>query len=239
MNRLQPPTTPTILRLTPSSRRLYSPSQQLLTQLPSSTASPRPLLQTTPSTNTNNEVMPTVPISPAIIHHSQQLEIGPPSTPTPHDGIDESPKDSTAKKRALRSDVWDHYGKVKINGQAKARCHYCPAILSAGSNSGTTHLRRHTVTCQQVNGVNSTCPKGSRAWVFSQHRSQEEFSKMVVEHEYCFAMAGHQRFIKFMGTTQPGFVVPSRKTLRNDCWDPVYYNKPCVPCHEGNRKRTS
>jgi hypothetical protein len=42
---------------------------------------------------------------------------------------------------------------------------------------------------------------------------------MIILHEYPFSMAEHEGFIDFMHTAQPTFVIPGRRTVRNNFID--------------------
>jgi hypothetical protein len=46
-------------------------------------------------------------------------------------------------KRKLKSDVWNDFDKIVVNGVAKGRCHWCKKELSATVRSGTSHLCSH------------------------------------------------------------------------------------------------
>ena len=51
------------------------------------------------------------------------------------------------KKGKKVSTAWDHFTKVTINGEKKAKCMHCNAILEAKYTSGTTSLNRHVKSC--------------------------------------------------------------------------------------------
>jgi hypothetical protein len=72
--------------------------------------------------------------------------------------VDMSPTMSTAKMmrraRASRSDVWKDMDEVKkvVDGKevrVGAICKVCKSRLSASSNGGTGHLRRHIKSCKR------------------------------------------------------------------------------------------
>ncbi|PWA48297.1 hypothetical protein CTI12_AA441370 [Artemisia annua] len=50
-------------------------------------------------------------------------------------------------KRKLRSSAWNHFKKIKVNGEEKAECNYCQSKLVAKSSSGTRHLLDHFGRC--------------------------------------------------------------------------------------------
>jgi hypothetical protein len=79
--------------------------------------------------------------------------------------VDASPIVSTAKmigmSRASRSDVWQDMDEVKkvIGGKAirvGTICTVCKSRLSASSNGGTGHLRRHFKSCKRKSLASSS-----------------------------------------------------------------------------------
>ena len=57
------------------------------------------------------------------------------------------PEHDVTKKRKLKSIVWNHFSKQKINGLDKAICNYCKKKLAGSSRAGTTHLHDHFKIC--------------------------------------------------------------------------------------------
>jgi hypothetical protein len=79
--------------------------------------------------------------------------------------VDASPIVSTAKmigmSRASRSDVWQDMDEVKkVIGRKEIRvgtiCTVCKSRLSASSNGGTGHLRRHFKSCKRKSLASSS-----------------------------------------------------------------------------------
>ena len=81
------------------------------------------------------------------------------SLPTPHlmdDEDNQTQGESAASvthgglrhRGRLRSIVWEHFEKKKINGIDKAVCNYCKNALVTRSSDGTKHLHDHLKTCQ-------------------------------------------------------------------------------------------
>jgi hypothetical protein len=79
--------------------------------------------------------------------------------------VDASPKVSTAKtigmSRASRFDVWQDMHEVKkVIGGKEIRvgtiCTVCKSRLSASSNGGTGHLRRHFKSCKRKSLASSS-----------------------------------------------------------------------------------
>jgi hypothetical protein len=111
----------------------------------------------------------------------------------------------------------------------KAQCNYCHKKLAGASTSGTNHLRRHSVRCLAGSGANTPATQGllgftssaqttsNQVWTFSQDITQENLAKMIILHEYPFAIVEHKGFIEFMQIAQPKFIMPGRKTIRSDC----------------------
>ncbi|CAL5042226.1 unnamed protein product [Urochloa decumbens] len=50
------------------------------------------------------------------------------------DGEDEE-EDGSGSKRKLRSEVWNDFGRVRVDGVWKAKCHHCGKKLSAVSRN--------------------------------------------------------------------------------------------------------
>ena len=45
--------------------------------------------------------------------------------------------------------VWNHFTKIKVNGEDKAECNYCKKKLGGKSKHGTKHLHQHMDSCIQ------------------------------------------------------------------------------------------
>jgi hypothetical protein len=109
-------------------------------------------------------------------------------------------------------------------GTVKAVCNYCKTGLSAASQAGTNHLRRHAdkcflehggVTVQRQSQLSFT-GRSKVVWIFSQDESRDKLARMFIKHKYPFSMAEHEGFIDFMQTVQPQFTIPGWMTLRNN-----------------------
>ncbi|KAH7845735.1 hypothetical protein Vadar_005431 [Vaccinium darrowii] len=55
----------------------------------------------------------------------------------------EQATETNSGEAKLRSPFWGHYNRVKINGEWKACCKYCPAKISGKTENGTSHLQQH------------------------------------------------------------------------------------------------
>jgi hypothetical protein len=134
-------------------------------------------------------------------------------------------------KRKLKSDVWNEFDKIIVNGVAKARCHWCKNELSATSRSGTSHLRSHLISCESRNtrkGLKQSTLKLSKTqdgsvlvekYVFDQGVARKELALMICVHEYPLSIVDHVGFRRFCAALQPLFKVVSRNTIRKDILD--------------------
>ncbi|CAN0893335.1 hypothetical protein LINGRAPRIM_LOCUS2692 [Linum grandiflorum] len=55
--------------------------------------------------------------------------------------------------RKLKSYVWEHFTKIKINDSDKAKCNYCKRLLGGHSKNGTSHLMFHVSSCLQKKNI--------------------------------------------------------------------------------------
>ncbi|KMS99639.1 hypothetical protein BVRB_1g022080 [Beta vulgaris subsp. vulgaris] len=134
---------------------------------------------------------------------------------------------STRKGRKLTSPVWDHFERIDVNGEKKAKCLHCDKLMSAKGSNGTSHLRDHMVKrCirkhQKVDIRQMFLSVSKRAdgttsvenTNFSQEISRKELANMVIVHEYPLAMVDHIGFRRFVNSLNPSFKIISRNTLR-------------------------
>ncbi|CAI0386138.1 unnamed protein product [Linum tenue] len=127
----------------------------------------------------------------------------------------------------LKSVVWQHYTKVRINEIVKAKCNYCKKQLGGESNNGTTHLKNHTKICvqkkirdgsQKILGPHYLA-KGKQdlvATAFNSDFSKRELAIAITMHEYPLSMVDHLYFKRFVCSLQPLFTVPSRNTIKKE-----------------------
>ena len=67
---------------------------------------------------------------------------------TPCSTLLDRPKDAQARpsneitkeQGRLKSVVWNHFKRRKVDGKDKAECNYCTRLLVGGSKNGTKHL---------------------------------------------------------------------------------------------------
>ncbi|KAJ0432485.1 putative transcription factor/ chromatin remodeling BED-type(Zn) family [Helianthus annuus] len=141
------------------------------------------------------------------------------------------------KKRKSSSPAWEHFTKLKVNGELKAECNYCKKRLAAGSSNGTRHLLAHMDTCkkrknkdirQQVLSANQIKTSGQSelsCYNFDADKSRKDLAEMVIVHEYPLVIVEHRGFRKFVCGLQPFFKVPSRNTLKSNIMKIFEYEK--------------
>ncbi|KAJ1425712.1 Zinc finger, BED-type [Sesbania bispinosa] len=63
--------------------------------------------------------------------------------------IGDGNEDSTTQMgtRRLKSVVWKHFTKIKVNGEDEAKCIYCKKLLGGKSKKGTKHMHQHMDIC--------------------------------------------------------------------------------------------
>ncbi|CAL1413299.1 unnamed protein product [Linum trigynum] len=127
----------------------------------------------------------------------------------------------------LKSHVWAHYTKIRLNGAVKAKCNYCKKLLVGESNNGTTHLKNHTRICvqkkirdgsQKILGPHYLA-QGKQdlvATAFNADFSKRELAIAITMHEYPLSIVEHLYFKRFVCSLQPLFTVPSRGTIKKE-----------------------
>ncbi|KAK9983090.1 hypothetical protein SO802_032615 [Lithocarpus litseifolius] len=67
------------------------------------------------------------------------------STPLdrPEDAQAQPNNEITEERGRLKSVVWNHFKKRKVDGKDKAECNYCTSLLVEGSKNGTKHFHDH------------------------------------------------------------------------------------------------
>jgi hypothetical protein len=141
--------------------------------------------------------------------------------------VDPDVEGNKRKEMAARSNMWQHFTKIKENGQLrKGKCNYCKhEITTHPVLNGTSAMRRHFNSCKknlhrvddakqgvlQVNRNNSV-----GTWKFDPDLLRKAFSEMVIEDELPFAFGEKLGFKKFMNVACPRFIVSSRRTCTRD-----------------------
>ncbi|KMT11306.1 hypothetical protein BVRB_5g109870 [Beta vulgaris subsp. vulgaris] len=136
---------------------------------------------------------------------------------------------AACKSRKLTSPVWDHFERLTIDEEKKAKCIHCEKILPANSTNGTSHLKDHlNLRCSKKNfkvDIHQKLLNVSRksdgtcsvdATNFNQEVSRKELANMVIMHEYPLAIVDHAGFRRFVSSLNPSFKIISRPTLRAD-----------------------
>ncbi|XP_021984938.1 zinc finger BED domain-containing protein RICESLEEPER 3-like [Helianthus annuus] len=107
----------------------------------------------------------------------------------------EGAKETVDRKRKLTSPAWEHFKKIKVNGEEKAECNYCNTKLGAKSKNGTKHLLFHMEKCpkrknkdirQQVLSMNHVKLSGHSdvsCYNFDADQSRTDLAEMVIIHE--------------------------------------------------------
>ncbi|KAK7268381.1 hypothetical protein RIF29_21079 [Crotalaria pallida] len=127
----------------------------------------------------------------------------------------------------LKSSVWKHFTKVKVDGQDKAQCNYCKKYLGGKSKNGTTHLHGHYRSClkRKMNPKNQTVftpklnAKGKQEMVaatYDPENAKLELAKAIIIHEYPHSIVDHHGFKRYSASLQPLFHVPSRNTIKKE-----------------------
>ncbi|GJV21178.1 zinc finger BED domain-containing protein RICESLEEPER 2-like protein [Tanacetum coccineum] len=157
----------------------------------------------------------------------------PPMTPTATQDQTEADDGSNevlqvGRKRKLTSPCWNHFKKIRVNGEWKADCNYCHKKLSASSSSGTKHLNDHYKRClyrpildirqhilvEDKNKADGTTSSFLSNYTFNEDTSRQNLAEMIILHEYLFSMVEHHGFRKFVKGLQPLFRIPCRNTIK-------------------------
>lgn len=134
------------------------------------------------------------------------------------------------------SEAWEYFDRVDVKGVTKAKCKYCPAILSYKGANGTSHLLKHAKkVCpgrhlrlgvkgqtqlkvkSEVDGTTTLeLKEKEKDRKFDQEFSRRELATMVVIHEYPLSMVDHIGFRRFVKSLNTNFKMITRNTLRSD-----------------------
>uniref|UniRef100_A0A1D1ZIW3 Putative AC transposase n=1 Tax=Anthurium amnicola TaxID=1678845 RepID=A0A1D1ZIW3_9ARAE len=140
------------------------------------------------------------------------------------------------KERKLRSSVWLNMTREKKeDGNYIAICNHCKKKMCANSSNGTTHLKNHLKFCatyqralrkkldvgQQLLSVSESINTDGSSKVdifqFDQERSRQDLARMIILHEYPFAIVDHIGFRTFIRNLQLQFQLHTRNTIQGDC----------------------
>lgn len=137
---------------------------------------------------------------------------------------------TSSQKKKKVSKAWDHFTKIKVNGEQKAKCMHCNAILEAKYQSGTTTLNRHVESCFKRNQPkidealkgslkiikreDGTCDMGYDS--FDQNILRSLIARMVIMHELPLRFVEYKGFREMMAHANPVVKPMSRNTLKNE-----------------------
>lgn len=137
--------------------------------------------------------------------------------------------DNTEGRSRRRSEVWKDFTEDKRpDGSAGARCKHCGLLLSASSNSGTSHLNRHLkLHCPRkkykdvkemfASASVKQCNGGSKGFKLDQDVSRRNLAKLVISAELPFDIVEQPTFVNFVMSLQPMFQFVGRETVKSDC----------------------
>jgi hypothetical protein len=128
----------------------------------------------------------------------------------------------------LKSSMWNHFKKRKIDGVFKAVCNYCSKHLGGDSKNGIRHLHNHYKRCprrtikdirqqilvQEQNKKNSTTSLSP--YHFDQDVSRKELANMIILHEYPLSIVEHIGFRSYSASLQLMFKMVTRNTIKRD-----------------------
>ncbi|KAH9716312.1 BED-type domain-containing protein [Citrus sinensis] len=163
------------------------------------------------------------------------------SLPTPHlmdDEGNQTQGESAAsvthgglrRRGRLRSIVWEHFEKKKINFIDKAVCNYCKNALVARSSDGTKHLHDHLKTCQVKKEIEATefppakkaaGEKGKNAVEthFDPNVTRRKMARAIVMHEHPLSIVEHQGLRDVMSSLNQLWKPVSRNTIKKEILD--------------------
>ncbi|KAH9745818.1 BED-type domain-containing protein [Citrus sinensis] len=124
------------------------------------------------------------------------------------------------RRGRLRSIVWEHFEKKKINGIDKAICNYCKNALVARSSDGTKHLHDHLKACQVKKEIEAIeFPPAKKAagekgktlveTHFNPDVTRRKMARAIVMHEYPLSIVEHQGLRDVMSSL-------------NQLWKPIF-----------------
>lgn len=106
--------------------------------------------------------------------------------------------DGEEKERNSRSDIWEHFVKIKENGVLKkGKCKYCHRLIAADTNrNGTSAMRRHFNSCKRnphkfnkdpkQGTLQATNGQGISTWKYDPEALRQAFAEMVIEDELLY-----------------------------------------------------
>jgi hypothetical protein len=149
----------------------------------------------------------------------------------------DAPTEEDGKKRkaiAPRSDVWEHFSKVRTEGgEDRAKCRYCGKLFRYDTRTnGTSSLKGHLKVCKKNpnklvidnQGTLQLQPRPGNSsvgtvstWKFDMDDLKNSFAEMIIEDEQPFVLSERPGLRKFLAKACPRFVMPSRRTVTRNC----------------------
>jgi hypothetical protein len=134
------------------------------------------------------------------------------------------------KKQKLTSDVWDDFNEIfkELDGKQvryAATCRFCKSQLTAPSNGGTGHLRRHCKACaaKSQNIGKTQCvlqfnADGSvRSWDYDSSTARTELCRLIATLDLPLGFGAHPAFERYIRIAHnPRFHAISRTTTTKD-----------------------
>ena len=138
------------------------------------------------------------------------------------------------KKKTLKSEIWDHFTRVKKEDGSysnKAACNYCVSEYSCSSINGTSSLWKHLKNCKKYPGnvvdkkqktlcfqsTGEECENQLVNWKFEQELCRKALARMIIIDELPFKFVEREGFRYFCSVMQPKFKIMSRNTIARDC----------------------
>ena len=183
---------------------------------------------------------------------TQEVSSNPNPTPEPDIGQQEEIDtilEPASKK--LRSNVWQEFKKMKVNGKDKAECIWCKKQLSGTSKNGTNHLKGHLLSCIQKKIKTRNHDKGQPFLLPTISEGKQELgigtydpehvkkliAEAIIMHDYPLSIMDHIGLRRVFVSLQPLFKVPTRNTIKKEVLKVYDFEKKCamkmLDNHEG------
>ena len=85
---------------------------------------------------------------------------------------------TSSKQRRLKSEVWNDFKRVEVDGKHQAICNHCGKFFTGSSKSGTTHLKNHLSRCSAIQSGESSKRRRSASKVWN------DFERIEVDGEH-------------------------------------------------------
>ncbi|XP_012575080.1 zinc finger BED domain-containing protein RICESLEEPER 2-like [Cicer arietinum] len=150
---------------------------------------------------------------------------------TPHDVTNDNRTDEIPEDRnnRLKSIVWDHFTKVKVDGKEKAKCNYCKKLLGGRARDGTSHLCGHMKICtphlstighnNRQTFLTAKVLQGKKELgtvIYDAENARKELAHAIILHEYPISIVEYIGFRRYSASLQPLFQVPCRNTIKKE-----------------------